>query len=72
MTVVTPLGDGVECLKMTLTDGQDEIRVHFHTPCQWYGCDGGHVMPCWLEGLLIKNAARGVLYEEGDVVGNCA
>jgi hypothetical protein len=55
MTTCKPLDDGSECLQMVLSDGQDEVRVHLH--------DGD------LIGLVVKNAARGLLYEEGVVVG---
>lgn len=66
MTVITPLASGAKCIKMTLSDGTDEVRVHLH---QGEEMDGYPLDP--LTGLLIKNASMGVLYEEGDVVGDC-
>ena len=55
MTVIKPLTNGSECIQVTLSDGQDEVRVHLH--------DGE------LIGLTVKNASRGLLYEQGEVVG---
>ena len=63
MTIIKPLSDGTECLQMTLSDGQDEVRVHLHDSS--YGPED----EIWLVGLMVKNASRGLLYDDGDVVG---
>lgn len=55
MTIIKPLSDGSECIQVTLSDGQDEVRVHLHDDL--------------MIGLVVKNASRGLLYEEGVVVG---
>ena len=65
MTIIKPLSDGSECIQVTLSDGQDEVRVHLHD--SRYGPED----EIQLMGLTVKNASRGLLYEEGVVGLEC-
>ena len=68
MTIIKPLSDGSECIQVTLSDGQDEVRVHLHlTSGQSKLCPD--LVDRNIIGLVVKNASRGLLYAEGDVVG---
>ena len=62
MTIIKPLSDCSECIQVTLSDGQDEVRVHLHQ-------DGKLDWRTEIVGLSIKNASRGLLLETGKVVG---
>ena len=64
MTIIKPLFNGSECIQMTLSDGQDEVRVHIHLD---RGISQQSLVA--LLGLVVKNASRGLLYEAGEVVG---